>query len=85
MDHLPKPAPASYNACCNELQINPQNALFVEDSAHNLVPAKALGMTTIWVKHAGEADSSGHEDHIDYEIADVTRWLSTIHLHERIL
>jgi hypothetical protein len=35
-------------------------------------------MTTIWVKHAGEADSS-NAHHIDYEIADVAQWLSSIH------
>jgi putative hydrolase of the HAD superfamily len=83
MAHLPKPAPASYEALCGELAIAPRTALFIEDSAHNLVPAKALGMTTIWVKHDGEADSSGHDQHIDHEIADVTEWLSSIHSFER--
>jgi putative hydrolase of the HAD superfamily len=83
MAHLPKPAPASYEALCGELAIAPRTALFIEDSAHNLVPAKGLGMTTIWVKHDGEADSSGHDQHIDHEIADVTEWLSSIHSFER--
>ena len=83
MEHLPKPDPASYRAFCDQLKVDPKRALFVEDSAHNLVPAKALGMTTIWVKHDGEADSSGHEDHIDLQIADVTEWLSSIHSLER--
>jgi putative hydrolase of the HAD superfamily len=85
MAHLPKPAPVSYDGLCRELAIAPRSALFVEDSAHNLVPAKALGMTTIWVKHDGEADSSGHEDHIDHEIADLTEWLASIHSHERVI
>ncbi len=84
MNHLPKPALPSYHAMCNELRLDPQNALFVEDSVQNLVPAKALGMTTIWVKHAGEADSSGHENHIDQEITDVTAWLSDITAQETI-
>jgi putative hydrolase of the HAD superfamily len=85
MAHLPKPALPSYHALCNELDINPQTALFVEDSAHNLAPAKALGMTTIWVNVSSEADSSSHEPHIDYEIADVADWLSTIQPSERAL
>jgi putative hydrolase of the HAD superfamily len=83
MAHLPKPAPASYDALCSELAIAPHSALFIEDSAHNLVPAKVIGMTTIWVKHDGEADSSGHDQHIDHQIADVTNWLSSIHHSER--
>jgi putative hydrolase of the HAD superfamily len=85
MEHRPKPDPASYRAFCDQLKVAPERALFVEDSAHNLVPAKALGMTTIWVKHAGEADSGGHEYHIDHEIADVTKWLSSIHSLESAL
>jgi putative hydrolase of the HAD superfamily len=79
MLHRPKPEPASYDALCRELSINPAGAVFIEDSAHNLVPAKALGMTTIWVKHPGEADSGEHAIHIDHEIADLTVWLSSIH------
>ncbi len=83
MQHLPKPDPASYRALCDQLDIAPKRALFVEDSPQNLAPAKALGMTTIWVKHPGEADSSGHEDDIDHQIADLTLWLSSIHSLER--
>lgn len=82
MQHLPKPAAASYDALCAELVIDPTRALFVEDSAHNLVPAKALGMTTIWVNHGTEADSSDTEQYIDYEIADLNDWLSSIHRNE---
>lgn len=82
MEHRPKPDPASFRAFCDQLEVEPRRALFVEDSAHNLVPAKALGMTTIWVKHAGEADSGGHDEHIDHEINDVTAWLASIHSQE---
>jgi putative hydrolase of the HAD superfamily len=83
MEHRPKPDPASYRAFCDQLKVEPERALFVEDSLHNLPPAKALGMTTIWVKHEGEADSSGQEDQIDHQIGDLTAWLSSIHSLER--
>ena len=83
MQHMPKPFAGSYDALCSELRIDATRALFVEDSAHNLVPAKALGMRTIWVKHEGEADSAAYQDHIDHEITDVTQWLSEIHSFER--
>ena len=85
MQHLPKPASASYDRLCTELHIDPVRALFVEDSAHNLGPAKALGMTTIWVNHDIEADSSGAEPFIDYEIADLSAWLSSLHAIERTI
>ncbi len=82
MQHLPKPAAASYDSLCTQLDINPARALFVEDSAHNLVPAKVLGMTTIWVNHGTEAVSSDTEQYIDQEIADLNDWLSSIHTIE---
>jgi len=85
MQHLPKPASASYDRLCTELHIDPVRALFVEDSAHNLGPAKALGMTTIWVNHDIEADSSGAEPFIDHEIADLSAWLSSLHAIERTI
>jgi putative hydrolase of the HAD superfamily len=85
MDHVPKPALPSYHALCQELSIDPCRALFVEDSAHNLVPAKAIGMTTIWVNHDVQAASSGNESHIDHEITDVTEWLSQIVYQESAL
>jgi putative hydrolase of the HAD superfamily len=78
MDHQPKPARASYNAMCAAWGINPKRALFVEDSAHNLPPAKAMGMTTIWVNYDTEAVSSGHETDIDLEITDVADWLHAL-------
>ena len=82
MQHLPKPAAASYDSLCAQLDINSARALFVEDSAHNLVPAKVLGMTTIWVNHDTEAVSSDTEQYIDQEIADLNDWLSSIHTIE---
>ena len=82
MQHVPKPSAASYDALCSELAINPARALFVEDSAHNLAPAKALGMTTIWVNHGTEDDSGVIQQYIDYEIADLNAWLSSIHTSE---
>jgi putative hydrolase of the HAD superfamily len=85
MDHVPKPALPSYHALCQELSIDPCRALFVEDSAHNLVPAKAIGMTTIWVNNDSQAASSGNEIHIDHEISDVTEWLSQIIYQESAL
>ncbi len=84
MAHRPKPDPVSYTALCSELNIEAPKALFIEDSAHNLVPAKAMGMTTIWVNHGDEADSSAAESHIDHSIGDVSLWLAQIQHTESI-
>lgn len=76
MAHKPKPALDSYHALCSQLSIDPVAALFVEDSAHNLEPAKALGMTTVWVNHAADHESGDESPHfVDHEIQDLADWL----------
>ena len=47
--------------------------------AGNLKPAKALGMTTVWVDNGSERGSHGADDSfIDYRISDVADWLESI-------
>jgi pyrimidine 5'-nucleotidase len=76
MDYRPKPDPRAYAALCARYGIAPARALFVEDTAHNLRPAKALGMTTVWVNNGSERGSHGAcPSFIDLEIADLADWL----------
>ena len=79
MDYVPKPNPAAYAALCSAHAIAPETALFVEDMARNLEPAKALGMTTVWVDNGSERGSHGADPaFIDYRIADIGEWLTEI-------
>jgi putative hydrolase of the HAD superfamily len=79
MDYVPKPNPRSYLAMCERLGIEPRTALFVEDMARNLEPAKALGMTTVWVDNGSERGSHGADDtFIDYRTHDIGVWLNEI-------
>lgn len=79
MDYVPKPNPAAYAAMCQRHAIDPATALFVEDMARNLEPAKALGMTTVWIDNGSERGSHGaDESFIDYRIADIGVWLTEI-------
>jgi putative hydrolase of the HAD superfamily len=79
MEHQPKPKPESYDRFCQKFGVNPATALFVEDSAHNLEPAKAMGMTTVWINHHADAESGSEcPPFVDYEITDVADWLHSI-------
>jgi putative hydrolase of the HAD superfamily len=79
MDYVPKPDPRSYRAMCDRYAIDPRRALFVEDMARNLAPAKELGMTTVWVDNGSEQAGAGADPaFIDYRIADIGEWLSQI-------
>ena len=77
--YRPKPDPQSYRQMCERFGIDPERALFVEDMAANLKPAKALGMTTVWVDNGSERGSHGADpSFIDYRIGDVADWLESI-------
>ena len=79
MNYVPKPDPRAYAEMCERHAIEPGRALFVEDMARNLKPAKALGMTTVWVDNGSEqAGADAHESFIDYRVTDIGDWLSEI-------
>lgn len=79
MDYLPKPDPRPYAAMCERFAIDPSRALFAEDMARNLEPAKALGMTTVWIDNGSERGNHGADPaFIDYHIADIGAWLKEI-------
>lgn len=77
--YCPKPDAAAYASACRAHAIAPGRALFVDDMAHNLPPAKALGMRTGWVDNGSERGADGYAPaHIDYEMPDLTDWLETL-------
>jgi putative hydrolase of the HAD superfamily len=77
--YVPKPQPAAYASLCAAQGVAPERALFVEDLSRNLPPAKAIGMTTVWLDNGSE---SGHRNHdpaqVDHHICDLTDWLAHI-------
>lgn len=64
----PKPALAGYRLLLRRHGVAPDTALMVEDMARNLVPAAALGMTTVWLRGtvdwAAEGSDGAHIHHI---------------------
>lgn len=90
-DYTPKPHLDSYHAFLKQHDVNPNGAIFFEDLARNLRPAKDLGFTTVLVH--SEKDWS-HEpvgarpatledllkddgpDHIDYVTGDLAAFLN---------
>jgi putative hydrolase of the HAD superfamily len=82
-DYIPKPDPRPYAALVESHAIDPARAAMVEDVARNLVPAAALGMTTVWVR--SESDWSrpelvgvGAGEHIHHEVDDLVAWLAAL-------
>jgi putative hydrolase of the HAD superfamily len=75
----PKPNPHGYLLLCERFGIDPVHALLADDIAQNLAPAKALGMTTVWVDNGSERGNHGAaDDFIDHRISEVGEWLKQI-------
>jgi putative hydrolase of the HAD superfamily len=74
--YVPKPEPAVYDSLIVAHLIEPRSAAMFEDIARNLAPAKALGMTTAWVRNDNAwAAASSDDGHIDHVVDDLTPWL----------
>lgn len=74
--YVPKPAPETYRKMLAHFEIDPTSAVMFEDIAKNLVPASALGMTTVWVPTSNDwAREHTENGHIDYTVENLTDWL----------
>lgn len=78
MDLVPKPHASAYAGLCQALAIEPTRAIFFEDMARNLAPAKAIGMTTVWIDNGSEQGPEPRGDFIDHIVHDLAPWLQHI-------
>jgi putative hydrolase of the HAD superfamily len=81
---VPKPDPAAYRSIA--AHISPKDAAMFDDIARNLVEARALGMTTVWLNNRSVWERQGPEfpvasgSHIDHEISDLAHFLTHIRI-----
>ncbi|MGI4732326.1 MAG: pyrimidine 5'-nucleotidase [Janthinobacterium lividum] len=78
MGLMPKPHASAYRGLCNAFGIDPARSLFVDDMARNLAPAKAIGMTTVWVDNGSEQGAAAARDVADFTITELADWLGFI-------
>ena len=78
MDLKPKPAASAYRGLCDRHGVDPARALFADDMARNLAPAKAIGMTTLWIDNGSEQAPDPDRDFIDYTVTALGPWLHEI-------
>ncbi|WP_448585048.1 pyrimidine 5'-nucleotidase [Thermaurantiacus sp.] len=75
----PKPDARAYRSLLARFELDPKRTLFVEDMAHNLMPAKALGMRTVWLNNGSERGSHGaRAAFIDHETDDLLAFLEGV-------
>ena len=77
--YRPKPDPHGYALLCERFAIDPARALLADDMVKNLAPAKALGMTTIWVDNGSEPAGRDYDENVvDVRVGDIGDWLESI-------
>lgn len=86
--YLPKPDPETYARMVRRHGVDPIRGAMFEDLPHNLLPAAALGMTTVWVREDDHPDGApppavhvgADEDlsHIHHITDDLAGWLEDV-------
>jgi putative hydrolase of the HAD superfamily len=81
----PKPQAQAYESVVAAAGLNCSQSAMFDDIARNLVPARALGMTTVWLqsdapwgKHGPQMDVAAGD--IDHQTDNLTRFLHTIRI-----
>ncbi len=75
--YWPKPEIGAYEGLIRAHAVEPERAALIEDLPRNLVPAAALGMTTVLVKTDSEwAEDGAESDHIHHVTDDLPAWLA---------
>lgn len=67
IEKICKPAPAIYLRCCERLNVEPRDCLYVDDSAHSLLGASQVGMTTIRILAKHESAETHQVDKQPWE------------------
>ena len=77
----PKPLIEPYDMLIKKFNINPDLAIFIDDIAQNLEPAKKIGMKTAWLinnEYWGKKDAN--KSYIDYRIQSLPSFLQEINV-----
>ena len=80
-DYIPKPELNPYKQIIDKFNINPSSTIMFDDIAKNLVPAKNLGFTSVWINAGYENfsdDIANSKDSLDYETKDLSSFLNEI-------
>ncbi len=81
---IPKPQPETYAAMVARHGLDARLAAMFEDIHRNLLPAHAIGMTTVWVREDGHSHcphgNSADEDlsHVHHITEDLAEWLERV-------
>jgi len=71
---IPKPDPRAFEEFFSRYNINPEEAIFFDDSKPNHETISQMGTKTVWITE-GEELNQEKPDYVDYQTSDITEWL----------
>ena len=80
-NYIPKPEIAAYEQIIKKYNINAENAAMFDDIAKNLVAAKKVGFTSVWIDAGYENfmdDIQASKKYLDHETTNITDFLENI-------
>ena len=85
IDFQPKPQVEAYESVVAAAGLDPAQSAMFDDIARNLAPARAMGMTTVWLKSNAPWGKQGPlmdvaEADIDHQTDNLTQFLHTIRI-----
>ena len=80
-NYIPKPEIKPYREIVKKFKINPKETIMFDDIAKNLVPAKILGFTSVWIDIGEENISDNIENsknYLDFKTKNLTLFLDLV-------
>ena len=84
-NYIPKPQLTPYNHIVKKFDLNPSKSAMFDDIAKNLVPAKNVGFSSVWIDHGYENftdDIKNSEKYLDYKTKDLSLFLDKVNRGE---
>ena len=82
-NYIPKPELIPYQQIIKDYSIEPSTAAMFDDIAKNLVPAKNVGFTSVWIDAGYENfsdDIANSRGYLDFETKDIQKFLNKVNM-----
>ena len=84
-NYIPKPEIMPYKQFIKNFEIDTSSAIMFDDIAKNLVPAKNVGLNSVWIDAGYENfsdDIASSKKYLDYETKDIPKFLNQVNMEQ---
>ena len=82
-NYIPKPEILPYQQIIKDFEIDSSSSAMFDDIAKNLVPAKNVGFTSVWINAGYENfsdDIASSKKYLDYETKNISNFLNQVNM-----